>query len=684
MSLNRPTQILGGLFIAAYSVLTMVCGIAMFLGPPNGFELSWLITGFVIEAGALWTFVKGADLLFGRDRPKGLIGPTAMKIIVCAYGLILIAALVMSFRSRSWQLNAGSLAALSLMIWAALTLARRRARGDTNHDVANEDDSIESASDRVRFDMLPAESPCLGDTSEMTRPGLPARTIWLTTILVGLVISVGARLIMQSRAANVASVTQNDYTVFMANAMKADAIEDPLQRCLESPDLPHAHWNRETTVAHCRMRTFKTLELADIEALLRDKKADAIDRAFASYLTAQESEEGPKGLIDIAFQNARLGKADARTRKIIDEWKRQAPASAFALTASGLQYVDAAHEARGGASGSRVTEGQWNRMREQIRLANTDLHRAVEIDPRVTSAYPPLIYASAMDGDGDAMEHNANLALDVDPSNLVIRSQLMNQSQPMWGSAFGGVENQRDESAALVSRNPLLRMVTQLPLVYKAFCDCNYPDAYTLQLVLEASDADLAPVQLTKLASVIYDSNRHLAIMLYTEALRFDPRNEEILRWRSEVMIDAGDSKGALDVMLTMARRFPADNQVARQLAVIYRQTGHIKEAEETFLAIVARDPYDVLALGFLGDLYNHQAHQPEKTAEVARRLIELHPDHPAGYIVRACYLMNANSPERYEAIHYVLNRFGDEPRWAGSAKELRAYLAKHPEPTSG
>jgi hypothetical protein len=50
--------------------------------------------------------------------------------------------------------------------------------------------------------------------------------------------------------------------------------------------------------------------------------------------------------------------------------------------------------------------------------------------------------------------------------------------------------------------------------------------------------------------------------------------------------------------------------------------------------------------------------------------LIGRHPDHPDGYIVRACDPIDHHLPGRHQTIHYIIDHFGDR-------LELKSPLAK-------
>ncbi|GLQ99730.1 tetratricopeptide repeat protein [Dyella mobilis] len=471
-----------------------------------------------------------------------------------------------------------------------------------------------------------------------------------------------------------------DYRAFLAAVKTADGIADPLQRCLQTPDLPGSHWNETTTRAYCRLHAIKALSLADIENLLKQGKAAEVDHAFQSYLDAQLHDPDQPGVVDAAFDDAGFNDSNAHTRSVIELWKQQEPQSAFALAASGMQYFDAAQQARGFGWARDLNDDQIQGMDQQLVLARRDLDQAVSLMPTLVAAYSSMISAGALDSDGDYMYQAAASGLKQDPANFAIRRQMMSNAQDKWGDMFGGLLEQVHEDQSLVGRNPLLRMVVQTPAVYRATCYCNYPQSRINELVVQAADKNLSASGLISLASKVDGPNNREAVELYSEALRFNPTNVDALRWRSQDMIALGDSKGAIAAFAAVAKRFPENNAMQAQLGNIYAQAGDVKDSEATLLAVLQRDPDNYDALGLLGDLYNHAGRQPQKAEVMADTLISKYPDKAAGYIVRSCNQMDHNLPGVYDTIHYFIDHFGDDPQWKSQTAEMRGYLLKHPE----
>ena len=270
----------------------------------------------------------------------------------------------------------------------------------------------------------------MGSSDPINRP--KHRQLWLALVLILVAIVLIGRVWNEWHGKNEAKQSASDYTAFVAAVHAADDIADPLQRCLHYPDLPGSHWDNETTSAYCRLHNRHTLQLSEIEALLKQGKAGEVDRAFQSYLDTQLHDPKQPGSLDAAFYSAGFDDAKADTRKIIDMWKQQSPDSAFALAASGEQYVDAAQQARGTGWVRDLGDNQVVGMHQQLVLARQDLDRAVKLLPSITPAYSSMVDAGALEGDDDYSYQAAKNGLAVDPANFALRLQMMNLAQPKW------------------------------------------------------------------------------------------------------------------------------------------------------------------------------------------------------------------------------------------------------------
>ncbi|HTV85412.1 MAG TPA: tetratricopeptide repeat protein [Dyella sp.] len=473
------------------------------------------------------------------------------------------------------------------------------------------------------------------------------------------------------------ALEHSDYDAFMQAAGADDAIDDPLQRCLQGPDLPRTHWHRDTTELYCRTMLQPTLSFEQIDALLTQGKADEVDQAFDGYLRAHQSDLQQPGMFDQAFVTAGFDSNEEAARQLADRWKQASPQSAAALTASGMQYLD---QALG------MPAPNWNNSWPDapddptplLALARKDLERAIALQPADTMAYRELMLVDAIQDDPDAMTAAALGAQSLEPANFGVRAQLMNLAQPSWGSAFGGMNQQLRLTQSWLPHNALLRIVLSKPAVYAATC-CDSASPEQLPTLLRAIDDNVSIFDLWNLGTQEFDSSPTWAAMLFTESLRFRPRDAFALHWRAEALLKSGDRANALNSIQRIASRYPQDNPIQLQLGWMAAETGHPDQAERIYLGVLQRDPGNQRAMAWLGDLYNRRLHQPAKAMPLAQQLITRDPDNPEGHLVQIFAEMQLDTPDRYTHIHDFIRRFGELELFQPELAQMRDYLRHHP-----
>ena len=127
-----------------------------------------------------------------------------------------------------------------------------------------------------------------------------------------------------------------EYASHVAAMRKADAIQDPLQRCLAYPDLPGNTWTPGVAQARCTMFLSPLpYTLDDIAGLLdKDAGAATLDATFRQLLeahyTVPAKREQITRLLDV-FSDGDRAKAERTARR----WTAVAPDSEFAQAALG-------------------------------------------------------------------------------------------------------------------------------------------------------------------------------------------------------------------------------------------------------------------------------------------------------------------------------------------------------------
>ena len=234
---------------------------------------------------------------------------------------------------------------------------------------------------------------------------------------------------------------------------KAEAIADPLQRCLAYPDPPDSHWSRDTVAAYCQYRFLPLLTFDEAQSLIQQGKATELDRRLAAALQAQQNDPASRGLLDRIYQEA-FDNGSFAIRPTLDAWKRDSPQSAFAWAASGVAYVAMAADARGGQYLQDTPDENVRSMENLLAQAAGDLRQAIALNPKLAPAYAGLMNAGAMDSgeaDADAAFQDALIAV---PNDFGIYNMAMWTREPKWGGSIRAMDQLARRRAAPRARQP--------------------------------------------------------------------------------------------------------------------------------------------------------------------------------------------------------------------------------------
>jgi len=469
--------------------------------------------------------------------------------------------------------------------------------------------------------------------------------------------------------------TRDEGYAFLAAAKKAEAIANPLQRCLAYPDPPDSHWSHDAVTAYCHYRMQPLLTFAEAQKLIQDGHAAELDRRLAAALHAQQTDPASRGLLDRIYQEAfQNGSFDIRPT--LDAWKRDSPNSAFALAASGMAYVAMAGEARGAKYMKDTPQDSVDAMHKLLAQADSDLRQAIALNPKVTPAYIALINAGGL-GFGRAYTDEAiRSALAVAPDDYAIRSAAMWTLEPKWGGSLGAMDRFAAQAQAYTRTNPLMRlMLSERPYYQVDNCDCT-------------QDAELAayPSALVQLASITYleraglaaDGNRNMAVpgIYLSEALRFGSESEDVRTHRVSALVDFDEAAWAVADMSRLLAASPRHADALRARAYAYEMQADYAHAEQDFRALLAIDPNDMHVLPQLGDMFVNLAHDWDKGWVVADQLIREQPQNPYGWMLRAAIQERQPRPGLDATADHLEAQFGKDPQIAKIVVRMRAAVA--------
>ncbi|HEY2345960.1 MAG TPA: hypothetical protein VGH80_08755 [Xanthomonadaceae bacterium] len=474
-----------------------------------------------------------------------------------------------------------------------------------------------------------------------------------------------------------APFTPSEAAAFLDRAEKAEAIADPLQRCLAFPDPPGSHWSRRTVDAYCRYSTQPVITTAEIVRLVDGNQAAELDRRMADALHAQRTNPAALGRLDQTFF-VDFKDSTAALRPTLDAWKQQSPNSAFAWAASGVAYVAQARAARGTGLIRNTPASAIEAMQGMIALARPDLEKAERLDPQITPVYAAMIETGILDGDGRYARAAIARGLRIDPANYWIHSRAIWLSRPVWGGSRREVREAVAKAQVHARSNPLLELF--LPeddaVEYRIDCACtSKSEIGAFRKVFDRIGAAKLFGNAGRTAES--DDQSSTAVVYLSEAIRFDPTLVDEHMSLVDTLTDLhrnGLAKAEADRFVALE----PDNKFSYEARSYYeRSTGHLVDAENDVLAALKLAPDDAWALDELGDDYVHRSRQFDKGWDVADRLIKAHPDDPNGWLLRASIQKDQPRPGLHDTLVYFLAHFGDDPAVQELVPRMRAELAK-------
>jgi tetratricopeptide (TPR) repeat protein len=242
---------------------------------------------------------------------------------------------------------------------------------------------------------------------------------------------------------------------YLAKVDAADAIADPLQRCLAYPDLPGNHWQAGVAEAYCRWGyhgpQHVTLDL--IEDHIRHGTYASLDAIFMADLERHFSKTDFSE--DIHYDYDQI-QPDARTELATRNWLDKDAQSAYALSARASYFRKAGERARGEGWASEVPPEKMQRMHDLLGKAATLYQKALRIEPRLMPAYAGLINVGMYDSREELRTSAFEAAQRLDPAcDSVIRFE-MTAREPRWGGSYEQMQALESAIVPYIKSRPLL------------------------------------------------------------------------------------------------------------------------------------------------------------------------------------------------------------------------------------
>ena len=463
---------------------------------------------------------------------------------------------------------------------------------------------------------------------------------------------------------------------FLAKAREAEALKDPLQRCLAYPDPPRSHWNADAIKAYCQYHHLAIIDLAQLHALIENGHSAELDRRLGKALQAQLTRPESQGLVDHIYQNV-FGNGSMELRYLLDAWKRDSPRSAFAYAASGMAYAAMASEARGTDYIRNTPPDAILAMDRLTEEADADLRRALALDPRLTPTYATMMKIGRMAlGRRYALDARA-AGFKVAPANFYLYGEASALAEPKWGGSMAELQALRKQALLHARQNPLLYLVaTETSLSEFDFYSCRCATPPELARVMDVLARPASYMTLASAGdSADFAQERGIAAVYYSEAIRFGARPNDRLS-RAFELVPLGYPSWAHDEITAVAPALPNRAAVYRGLAYADLQLEENTRAMGELEQAVRLDNTDAWAWDSLGALYADKA-QWDKAWDAADQLIRLQPDDPDGWRLRAQVQIEQPRAGLADTVQAFTTRFGGRKDQRDALEHMREALGK-------
>jgi tetratricopeptide (TPR) repeat protein len=246
-----------------------------------------------------------------------------------------------------------------------------------------------------------------------------------------------------------------------------------------------------------------------------------------------------------------------------------------------------------------VTEAQWAGMRDAFAHAQSDLMRALEIEPAGYVAYGYAIYMLKASGGPDQIRKWLDALVARDPYNYEVRRRAMESLSPQWGGSIEAMRQVAADAQAIADGNPRLRLLPGFAEVEAAVIDwraSRFKEAargYRRALdhgAVAKWYAGLADC-LTRLgfwAKLVETSDEWIAELGDGAWPRM---------WRGRARAELGDLAGALVDLDQAHAGWPKDATILGLRGVARWRSGLLREAADDFRLVLEIEPGDAWAL---------------------------------------------------------------------------------------
>ncbi|QYF94319.1 TonB family protein [Massilia sp. PAMC28688] len=370
---------------------------------------------------------------------------------------------------------------------------------------------------------------------------------------------------------------------YLAKARLADAIADPLQRCLAFPDHPDSKAAPEVVKAYCHYKFEPSISLATVQEHLDTGTLDKLEQLFRRNL---ERHFSSKDFSEVIHRDLGAFDGGAQAGRIAAQWLARAPDSAFALAASGIHTVQRASDARGFDTIDNTKAENYRQMVELVGQSYVLLRRALELEPRMMPAHAAMLLGARMSSDAWVEKEIILSAQLADAGCFDVAGQVSVGLKPRWSGSHDAMREHASQLQLLSGARPLLISMKARAAEDKIDypnSDKQYADTIALlkPYALEfPSTRVLAP--LTN-AMVYLPADRWETLATSLTLSRFEPVSEHATRERARILLNIGEAVWAARMLENAAKAYPGDVHLPILLGRALYETQELEQAMPFF-----------------------------------------------------------------------------------------------------
>lgn len=472
-----------------------------------------------------------------------------------------------------------------------------------------------------------------------------------------------------------------DAREFMTKAKQAEAIVDPLQRCLSYPDLPANQWQVSLARAECEYSFAHAISLKTIKQYV---EADQLAELDALFRTDLERHFVKEGFSEVIHRDFAAIDDSYDSGRLTQRWLEKAPKSPFALTARALFYRHMAGKARGSKWASDTPAENMKRMAEFV-LLSVDLYNdAIRIEPRMLDAYVGLMIMARIDSRGELEDFAFTQANAIDPACRSVSWSRMISLKPRWGGSYEQMEQYAEALKAYLPLRPLLadsigevaadkanvasrnknygEAERALASTVRTVTLSEFHDDYAsylgslkaspwpqiLHLVSAERFSELSPHGARQLGRLLTESNLDLewAIKLLKRAVLVEPESTFGQFWLAQALLRADRKVELLEPLTVLTDDETYRKDALYQLSVVFDQLHRPKDALENLDLLLKEVPEYIEGVARRGQLLMQLGRKAEAHVEFTRYL-ELSRNDPEQAETRAevQHMLNVSTP---------------------------------------